>query len=35
MWNRNYCIYITTNLGKTVLYIGVTNDFKRRLYEHQ
>ncbi len=34
MWNYNYCIYITTNPGKTVLYIGVTNDLKRRLFEH-
>lgn len=34
MWNFNYCIYITTNPGKTVLYIGVTNDLKRRLFEH-
>jgi putative endonuclease len=34
MWNYNYCIYITTNPAKTVLYIGVTNDIKRRLYEH-
>ncbi len=34
MWNYNYCIYITTNPGKTVLYIGVTNDLKRRLIEH-
>ena len=34
MWNYNYCIYITTNPAKTVLYIGVTNDLKRRLKEH-
>ena len=34
MWNYNYCIYIVTNPDKTVLYIGVTNDLKRRLYEH-
>ena len=34
MWNYNYFIYITTNPGKTVLYIGVTNDLKRRLFEH-
>ena len=34
MWNYNYCIYITANPGKSVLYIGVTNDLKRRLYEH-
>jgi putative endonuclease len=34
MWNYNYFIYITTNPGKAVLYIGVTNDLKRRLFEH-
>ena len=30
----NYFIYITTNPAKTVLYTGVTNDLKRRLFEH-
>lgn len=32
---HNYCVYITTNPNKTVLYTGVTNDLKRRLFEHQ
>ena len=34
MQRRNYYVYITTNPGKSVLYTGVTNDLKRRLYEH-
>ncbi len=34
MQKGNYYVYITTNPGKTVLYTGVTNDLKRRIYEH-
>ncbi len=34
MWNYNFYVYITTNPEKTVLYVGVSNDLSRRLYEH-
>ena len=32
---RQYCIYIMTNQGNTTLYTGVTNDLKKRAYEHR
>lgn len=32
---HNYYVYILTNKIKSVLYIGVTNDLKTRLYYHQ
>lgn len=32
---HNYYVYILTNKVKTVLYIGVTNELKNRLYWHQ
>lgn len=31
---RNYYVYIMTNQSNYVLYTEVTNDFKRRVYEH-
>ena len=32
---QNYFTYILTNKNKTVLYTGVTNNLKRRLFEHK
>lgn len=35
MLNNTYYIYILTNWNNNVLYIGMTNDLKRRVFEHQ
>ena len=34
MRNHNYFIYITTNPGRTVLYVGVTRDLYARMQQH-
>ena len=32
---RNYYVYILTNWNNKVMYVGVTNNIQRRLYEHR
>ncbi|OGE08887.1 hypothetical protein A3A60_00855 [Candidatus Curtissbacteria bacterium RIFCSPLOWO2_01_FULL_42_26] len=32
---KQYFVYILTNIRNTVLYIGITNDLVRRVYEHR
>ena len=31
----NYYVYIITNVKNTVLYVGMTNNLQRRMYEHK
>ena len=35
MEERQYYVYILTNKSNKVLYIGVTNNLERRIFEHK
>jgi putative endonuclease len=35
MNKRIYCVYITANWRRTVLYTGVTGDLKARVWQHK
>jgi putative endonuclease len=35
MDRQQYYIYMMTNKNNTVIYTGITNDLKRRIYEHK
>ena len=34
MWDRQYYVYVLASRSR-VLYVGVTNDLQRRLFEHK
>lgn len=35
VFTKSYYVYLLTNWNNKVIYIGVTNDLNRRLYEHK
>ena len=32
---KQYCVHITTNVNNSTLYIGVTGNLPKRIYEHK
>jgi len=34
MKSKSYYVYILTNKYNSVLYVGITNDLRKRVYEH-
>ncbi len=32
---KSYYVYLLTNWNNRIMYVGVTNDLSRRLYEHE
>lgn len=34
-FSKNYYVYLLTNWNNKVIYVGVTNDLVRRIYEHK
>ncbi len=35
VYTKSYYVYLLTNWTNKVMYVGVTNDLTRRLYEHK
>jgi putative endonuclease len=35
VFTNNYFVYLLTNWNKRVIYVGMTNDLCRRIYEHK
>ena len=35
MTERRYYVYLLTNWNNKVMYVGVTNNLERRIYEHE
>ena len=35
VFTKNYYVYLLTNWNNKVIYVGVTNDLNRRVYEHK